>query len=178
MSRKVVHEFRCQQPLSSFTKTEEGDYCGECKTVIIDFSEKTNSEIIDILKANNGSVCGSVLRGQLEESQESCFGFRNKVALTGLAALLGIGNESMSAQSNEEVRTEIVSQTNIDSSRTSTNVESTFVQPPIETPEKPEKKKKERKRKIFLRIGSISFYTQNVFPFIGVRRIVMGKMKY
>jgi hypothetical protein len=178
MSRKIIHEFKCQQPLSSFTKREKGEYCSECRTVVIDFSEKTNSEIIDIIKANNGNVCGSILKGQLEDVNEFTFGFRNKVAATGLAALLGIGGESLRAEPGEPVKTEIVENASGNVTLTQNTEEIIAATPAIETPDKPAKKKKERKRKTFMRIGGLSFYTQNVFPFIGARRMVVGKMKY
>lgn len=176
MSGKVIHEFKCDQRRSAFTRTEQGEYCSACKTVVIDFTDKTNSEIIEILKANNGKVCGSVLRGQLEED-ESSFGFRNKVAMTGLAVLLGMGAEKVQAETKDSIPTEIVvQQYGVSSYTQSTIAESNS--PAIETPGKEDKKKKERKRKTFMRIGALHFYVQNVFPYVGARRIVKGRYRH
>ncbi len=178
MDRKIIHEFKCQQAVSSFARTEQGQYCGECKTHVIDFSEKTNQEIIDIISMNGGKVCGSIFKGQLEENTTSPFSFRNKVAVTSLAALLGMGVETASAGNPDRTQTEIVISSELQTSFAVQVQGEHTAQPAIETPDKPEKKKKERKRKTFMRIGSVSFYTQNVFPFIGARRVIVGRMRW
>lgn len=174
--KQISHEFKCNLPSSFFTKTEAGEYCSSCKTVVIDFTEKSNEEILQILSANGGVACGSAYEDQFEERASSRF--RTRVAIAGLAAMLGLGTGAAKARATDAVKTEIVSGTSC-THNFETTVSNTGTQTPaIDSPDKPDKKPTEVKRKTFLRLGRRSFYTMNVFPFIGTRKIRKGMYAY
>lgn len=172
--QRVTHEFKCDLPSSFFTKTAAGEYCSACKTVVIDFTGKTNEEILAILSANNGHACGSAYSDQFTE-ETSSQKLRNKFAVAGLAALLSLA-PAAKAESTDAVKTEVVAQepyiSTFDAVPVAENVAQT---PAIESPDKPSTKRETVKRKTFLRIGHRHFYTMNVFPFIGSRKIRKGR---
>lgn len=172
--QQIRHEFKCNLPSSSFTKTEGGEYCSACKTVVIDFTNKSNEEILQILSANGGNACGSAFGDQFSEHTSS-WRLRNKVAVAGLAAMLGLTPEIAKAQSADTVKTEIVAPSNnVRSFDTIAATNNATSSPAIDAPEKPDKKKEVVKKKTFLRIGHRRFYTMNVFPFLGTSRIRKG----
>lgn len=171
--QKITNEFRCDLPSSFFMKTAEGDYCSACKTVVIDFTGKTNEEILAILSANSGHACGAAYSDQFSET--SSHKLRNRFAVAGLAALLGLA-PAAKAESAETAKTEIIAQENYSSNFNAVDVAADVMYAPaIESPEKPSTKRESVKRKTFLRIGQRHFYTMNAFPFIGTRKIRRGR---
>ncbi|HRO76319.1 MAG TPA: hypothetical protein PLP27_09250 [Crocinitomicaceae bacterium] len=55
----------CGQDWSSMTKTEMGNFCAHCSKTVIDFSQRTDTEIIRIIEQNQGKLCGRLTREQL-----------------------------------------------------------------------------------------------------------------
>lgn len=177
MNNKIVHEFNCQLPLSSFTKTEQGDYCSDCKTVVIDFTEKSTEEIQEIIKLNGGSVCGTAYKEQISPRLVAA-GFRKRIAAVGLTAMLGIVPVAGKSQPADTVQTELLKRAPVAGPTISENsAGDTIDSPVIDTPVEPEKKAKLVKRKTFLRLGRRRFYVMNIFPFIGTSRPFSGKYR-
>lgn len=56
----------CPQEWLSMKPSEKGRLCGECKKDIIDFTKKSWSEIEDIQKAHNNTLCGMYTDKQLK----------------------------------------------------------------------------------------------------------------
>lgn len=57
----------CHEKWSEFTPTQQGAFCKTCAIDVIDFSEKSNTEIKTILKLNTKSkLCGRFTKTQLE----------------------------------------------------------------------------------------------------------------
>lgn len=57
----------CTEDWSLMTQTEKGKHCSSCNKVVIDFSNKTDKEIIEILLQQKGKkVCGNFYNTQIE----------------------------------------------------------------------------------------------------------------
>lgn len=57
----------CTEDWSLMTQTEKGKHCASCNKVVIDFSNKTDKEIIEILLLQKGKkVCGNFYNTQIE----------------------------------------------------------------------------------------------------------------
>ena len=66
----MINKFNVPDPCSESWKgmlpQDNGRYCGSCQKVVIDFTGKTNEEIIDYISANSGKrVCGTFRKSQL-----------------------------------------------------------------------------------------------------------------
>lgn len=56
----------CHEDWQTMSREEQGRFCGKCAHVVMDFTNKSNAEIADYLKANAGHrVCGRVRSEQL-----------------------------------------------------------------------------------------------------------------
>ena len=59
----------CHQDWNTMTPNEQGSFCGKCCKTVIDFSNKSNSEIKTILSEQaDKKVCGRFMSNQLEET--------------------------------------------------------------------------------------------------------------
>lgn len=57
----------CTEDWALMTQTEKGKHCASCNKVVIDFSNKTDKEIIEILLQQKGKkVCGNFYNTQIE----------------------------------------------------------------------------------------------------------------
>ena len=64
--KKIKIAESCHEDWSEFTPTQKGAFCGKCAIDVIDFSEKSNSEIKSILEENQGKhMCGRFGKIQL-----------------------------------------------------------------------------------------------------------------
>jgi hypothetical protein len=56
----------CHESWNAMDAKEQGRFCGKCAHVVMDFTNQSNAEIADFLKANAGHrVCGRVRNEQL-----------------------------------------------------------------------------------------------------------------
>lgn len=56
----------CQEDWDKMTNSQEGKFCQSCQKNVIDFSNKTEKEIYQILKNTNGNMCGKFNALQLD----------------------------------------------------------------------------------------------------------------
>jgi hypothetical protein len=64
---KIVIPEPCTVGRENMTDTVNGSYCHSCKKEVIDFSNKTNGEIADIIRKNTGGMCGRIYPKQMEQ---------------------------------------------------------------------------------------------------------------
>ncbi|MDB5281861.1 MAG: hypothetical protein JWO06_936 [Bacteroidota bacterium] len=57
----------CQQSWSEMTATSQGAYCQSCKKNVIDFSNKTDNDIYEILTNAKGHSCGRFTPAQIHQ---------------------------------------------------------------------------------------------------------------
>lgn len=57
---KIETPYQCPKNIDHMPKTAMGRYCDFCHKEVFDFTKKPTSEIIDLIKANNGTVCGQI----------------------------------------------------------------------------------------------------------------------
>src|SRR6218665_290193 len=56
----------CSESRNGMQPTENGRYCGSCRKVVLDLTNKTNEEILAIIAANAGKkLCGTFRTSQL-----------------------------------------------------------------------------------------------------------------
>lgn len=73
----------CHENWAAMTPTEQGAFCQKCSTNVIDFSVKSNDEILNFLKENEGKhVCGRFKTDQLDEFNNSYLEWENQDART------------------------------------------------------------------------------------------------
>lgn len=173
-AQTITHGFHCKLPSSSFTKTAEGEYCGACKTVVTDLTRKSNEEILALISSSGGSLCGAAFDDQFERRRSSG-GLHKAAVVAGVAAMLGLAPATAEAKT-ATVKTEIAAYAaaGVFTTTAEEPAPADHGFPAIETPDKPEKQPKQIKRKSFLHIGSRTFYTMNVFPFIGTSKVRRG----
>ena len=60
----------CYEKLDDKQAQDNGRYCGFCQKVVIDFTNKTEQEIIDYFVGNTGKkLCGTFKTTQLNQSE-------------------------------------------------------------------------------------------------------------
>ncbi len=58
----------CGENWHAMLPEEQGRHCLACNKLITDFSRKTDQQILDCIKANNGKVCGRFNQSQLDRN--------------------------------------------------------------------------------------------------------------
>ena len=61
----------CHENWAGMTSVEKGRFCAACNTVVKDFADLTDAEIIDELKQSNGKLCGRFSETQLNRELEA-----------------------------------------------------------------------------------------------------------
>ena len=75
----------CHEPWDGMKPQENGRYCDVCKKVVIDFTHKSQQEIIDYIKLNKGKkLCGTFKKSQLNESSKE----RDEYTIRFISAVL------------------------------------------------------------------------------------------
>lgn len=88
----------CHEKWDGMQPKENGRYCGSCQKVVVDFTTKTNEEIIDYIKENSQKqVCGTFKNSQL--SQQNSYQNHEKSIRFLAAALLVFGMTLFSCNS-------------------------------------------------------------------------------
>lgn len=74
----------CSEKFSDFHPTEKGGYCDSCQKEVIDFTRKSDREIIQLLENSESSTCGYLRKSQLKTySTSSVSNFRQNVSYFG-----------------------------------------------------------------------------------------------
>ncbi len=55
----------CKENWDQFANTTSGRHCDQCATIVHDFSEMTDQELIDFIKKGNHNVCGRFRKDQM-----------------------------------------------------------------------------------------------------------------
>jgi CarboxypepD_reg-like domain len=67
-SVKISIERPCAENWEQMLPAEQGRHCAACERLIIDFSVKTDQEILEYIKQTNGKLCGRFNNEQLERN--------------------------------------------------------------------------------------------------------------
>lgn len=149
------------------------EFCSQCYTSIVDFTEMTDEEIRAYVSAQAGTFCVKIHSDQLQRVKGRKSTLRQNLAVAATAAFLAIANES-GGQATDSVRTEQVENSPVTNmadpeivgtdSSSGTACEqgmaldgATFKKVPL-------------KKKVFLRLRYREFYVMNKAPFFGSRR--------
>jgi hypothetical protein len=81
--KKIEIAEPCHESWNDFTPTQRGAFCGKCQINVIDFSEKSNSEIQLILVENSGKkICGRFTNKQLDSLNSDFYLWQNQSTQT------------------------------------------------------------------------------------------------
>ncbi|MEX0274837.1 MAG: carboxypeptidase-like regulatory domain-containing protein [Flavobacteriaceae bacterium] len=99
----------CHENFDTFKSTKKGGFCGNCQKEVIDFSKMSDSQIIDVIRTNNGSLCGRLSVAQLHRPiQGTSSGLlRRSMGFAAIALLGVVGVPTMQAQGEATVNTRI-----------------------------------------------------------------------
>ena len=79
MRKTVSIEKPCHEDWSKMNPTQKGAFCAKCQVDVVDFSQKSNEEIKEILNLNAGkSMCGRFKKTQLVELNTDYSTWRNQ----------------------------------------------------------------------------------------------------
>jgi hypothetical protein len=106
----------CHEDWNKMTPKEQGRHCAACNKTVVDFTKKTDEQIIKALESE-GKLCGRFKNQQLD--REIVLSRKDKnnylsIAASGLFAFLALGTQDIKAQGNPEiVQTDSMKQTHI-----------------------------------------------------------------
>lgn len=104
----------CHEDWSKMTPNEQGAFCNACQKNVIDFSNKTENEIYEILSKAGGKMCGRFTTMQLERpvrKTEIYNGYMNwRTVIASVLALFSI--DKLQAQTNVKAGNSVVIQSN------------------------------------------------------------------
>ncbi|MGZ4054764.1 MAG: energy transducer TonB [Bacteroidia bacterium] len=93
----------CQEKWDSMQPQENGRYCGSCQKIVIDFTNKTEQEIIDHIAANSGKkMCGTFRTTQLQQPNHFIESPKYENSIRFLAALLLVFGMSLFSCNKDE----------------------------------------------------------------------------
>lgn len=106
MKGKFVIAEPCHEKWDEMTPVDQGRFCASCAKCVFDFTNKTEEDILDAYKANEGNVCGRFRRGQVEVKQQrpALRGMRRgalrrlQLFAASLLMIFGVGTTTLSAQ--------------------------------------------------------------------------------
>lgn len=98
----------CTKKFKEMIPAVGGNFCGNCEKVIIDFTHKSDREIANIFKKNNGKICGRFSRQQLNRDIDISFpvvgSYRGKAASLLLSGILTAGISHAQNPSMENIK--------------------------------------------------------------------------
>jgi len=75
----------CNENWDEFTPKPDGGFCRSCDKIVVDFTNKSNQEISDILRAkSNENICGRIGVGQLENFNDSFINWQTNTTNRGI----------------------------------------------------------------------------------------------
>lgn len=97
----------CTENWNEMTPTARGKFCAHCQKDVIDFSNKTDSEITNFVKNNKGNFCGRFVDTQLDK-EFSYIESEKKSTLKYAAALaLGLLTAENAVSQDEKTKIEM-----------------------------------------------------------------------
>ena len=110
----------CGQEWSSMTKTDIGKFCAHCSKTVVDFTQLTDNEVLQIIERNSGKLCGRLTQEQLNRVIQLHQPTNNSRLYKILAGLLFVGtSENLLATDNQKLQQDnvsiVVNNTNIQS---------------------------------------------------------------
>lgn len=100
----------CGQEWTSMTKTDIGKFCSHCSKTVIDFTQLTDNEVLQIIELNSGKLCGRLTQEQLNRAIKLQQPTNNSRLYKILAGLLLVGaSENLLATDNQKSQQEIIS---------------------------------------------------------------------
>jgi len=67
---KIAIQQPCSEKFDSFKKTKSGGFCKSCSKNVIDFTKKTDKEVLDYFKTKPENTCGHFYKSQLKSYSE------------------------------------------------------------------------------------------------------------
>ena len=104
----------CSADWNKMTSQEQGRFCGQCKKIVVDFSQMNDQEIVDQIKKASKGLCGRFYEDQLLRELDATVSFaKNPIwrgGWSGIAAgLLLVGSLSFHvAQAQNKLTGEVV----------------------------------------------------------------------
>ncbi|WP_104384796.1 hypothetical protein [Sphingobacterium sp. HMA12] len=65
----------CTADWGEMTAQEQGRFCGQCKKMVVDFSQMSDQEIVDQITKSNKGLCGRFYEDQLLRELDASFSF-------------------------------------------------------------------------------------------------------
>lgn len=95
----------CNESWDGMKPDGNGRYCNACQKTVIDFTAKTEQEIIEYLQANVGKkMCGTFKTAQLLQQQKKVEQQKNESVLRFIAAILLVFGSSLISCKYEDGR--------------------------------------------------------------------------
>lgn len=176
-NRNDIHiEYLCNEPFWKFAKIGENQFCKVCRHQIKDFSNLSKKSAIDTIRLTGGEACGLFYKDQfiIDNNTQNGKSLKNIILASSLSTLVAFNSN---AQNIKKDSTKIEQQADsLINSKNYVNQDTTQECLPYikneQLNDSTSLKKKPR------RIGQIVILFNGRFPFIHIRKIRRGKMRY
>ncbi len=102
----------CEQDWNSMIQNDKGKFCSNCSKTVVDFTNLTDAEIIQLIEQSSGKLCGRLTKQQLNRSIETGQPKNNSGFYKILAGLMLVGTaESTLATEKHSHQIDMVCQT-------------------------------------------------------------------
>jgi hypothetical protein len=99
----------CGQEWTSMTQTDIGKFCSHCSKPVIDFTQLTDNQVLQIIELNSGKLCGRLTRERLNRAIQLKQPTNNSRFYKILAGLLLVeASDNLSAKDYQKSQQEIV----------------------------------------------------------------------
>jgi len=116
----------CGQEWSSMIKTDIGKFCSHCSKTVVDFTQLTDNEVLQIIEHNSEKLCGRLTQEQLNRAIQLYQPTNSSLFYRILAGLMLVGtSENLLATENQMLHKDIVSIAN----KINTNTQLTATKP-------------------------------------------------
>ena len=96
--QKPTLSFVCSEDWNKMSLCAQGRFCGSCQKTVVDFTQKSEIEIREVLLKQEGKVCGRFYAHQLSQPVQNNFSFRRFVS----AALVFLGLSFLSKEAEAQ----------------------------------------------------------------------------
>ncbi len=175
--QKIIFEYNCPQKWASMKNVNGNKFCEQCQTSVHDLTEKSHSEILELMSAHNNHLCGHFCEEQLDETEKTNNFFHPKFILAGIAAWLTVTAPKVSAQNNSVQTEQHDSSTAQEKNYKYSIVGKKEVCLVEDAPVVASKKYRRHSITLFHLFGR-RVYLSSRFPFLHARRMRVGRMMY
>ena len=104
MQKEIIIPKPCSENWNKMTTSEQGKFCQNCQKNVVDFTQKSDKEVLDILAKSKGNLCGRFTKQQLstpfvDYAAPSRMSFGQRAAGVLLAtSLLAVGAEAQTSR--------------------------------------------------------------------------------